>query len=119
MYDPMGESHNDYDEREISGSNYGGQCFWGFTLSGSVSLEEVARFYGLKVPGLEPRTTLASYLGRNGNGGLEPGYSVRLGGAALLVLEMAEGTVRKVGLELRPARLHQPQRRGFRQRRVA
>ncbi|MCI3950876.1 MAG: hypothetical protein K0R53_373 [Burkholderiales bacterium] len=119
MYDPMGESYNDYDEREVTGGNDGTPCFWGFTLSGSVSLEELACFYGLKVPGLEPRITLASYLGRNGDGSLHPGYRVTLGGAALRVLEMADGAVRKVGLELRPTRLHQPQRRGFRQRRVA
>lgn len=100
---------NGYEAREPTGLSREPQHFWGFTLSGSASLEALARFYGLRVPGLEPGITLSRYLERDGNGSLRPGYRAAVGGAELRVLAMNEGAVSKVGLELRPARLHRPQ----------
>lgn len=85
------------------------QSFWGFTLNGNTSLDAVARFYGLKVPQLQPEITLGNYLGRI-CGNLRPGSCVAVGGAELRILEIDEGAVRKVGLEFLPATLHQSRR---------
>jgi hypothetical protein len=85
--------------------------FWGFTLNGSTSLEAVARFYGLKVPGLAPEITLGEYLGRSCYGSLHPGCRVVVGSAALQILEVEEGVVRKVGLKFLPVALRQARRR--------
>ncbi|MBI4206323.1 MAG: hypothetical protein HY527_14980 [Betaproteobacteria bacterium] len=87
------------------------RSFWGFTLNGSTSLEAVARFYGLKVPGLEPGMTVADYLGRICYGAPRPGYRLALGGVELIVQEIEEGTVRKVGIGFPPMTLRPPRRR--------
>ena len=115
MYDLLGEPYHGHDEHDSTEAICELQSFWGFTLSGGASLEEVARFYGLSVPGLEPGTTLTAYLSRNGGGSLHPGYCVTVGGVDLLVLETENGVVRRVGLKLRPAGVRRPQRRSRRQ----
>ena len=85
------------------------QSFWGFTLNGNTSFAAIARFYGLKVPWLQPEITLGNYL-RRICGTLRPGSRVAVGGAELRILEIGEGTVRKVGLEFLPVTLHQSRR---------
>jgi hypothetical protein len=82
--------------------------FWGLTLSGSVSVGDIARFYGLNIPHSECGMTLAVYLKRMGNGGLHPGYRASVGKADFVVLETENGTARKIGLAMRPAREHKP-----------
>jgi hypothetical protein len=100
-----------HEERTATVQTREQQSFWGFTLNGSTSLEAVARFYGLKVPGPEPEITLGSYVGRNCYGSLRPGYRVAVGGAELRILEVEEGRVTKVGLEFLPVTLRQSRRR--------
>jgi NhaP-type Na+/H+ and K+/H+ antiporter len=111
MYNENEKWHDTHEERRYGESGRSSEIFWGFTLSGNARLEDVARFYGLKVPDLTPAVTVGAYLAHNGNGQLRPGYRAAVGGAELQVLEAEDGAVRKVGLELRPARHHRPWRR--------
>lgn len=99
-----------------SGGNSSG--FWGFTLSGSVSLGDIARFYGLKIPYSEWSMTLAGYLQRGGHVVMHPGYRASAGGAEFVVLETENGTARKIGLVLRPAREHKPWLRRTKKRKL-
>ena len=108
MYAEHEKWHGAREERSYGESETNSETFWGFTLSGGANLEEVARFYGLKIPELEPAATLAGYLARNGNGEIRPGYRLAVGGAELLVLETDNGAARKIGLALRPRRRHAP-----------
>lgn len=110
MYDAFGEPHGGSEECRPAGGGKS-QAFWGFTLSGNANLQDVARFYGLDVPGLEANLTLHGYLCRRSTGSLEPGYRAGVGAAELLVLEMAEGAVKRVGLELPLAVRELPHRR--------
>src|SRR5882672_9176948 len=75
----------------------------GFTLSGDLSLQSLAQFYGLRVPAAEPVNTLADYLARRCSG--QP----RVGDRALcarrvelVVQEMERGTISKVCLRIMP-----------------
>lgn len=79
-----------------------GQSFFtGFTFSGTQSLDALIGFYGLEVSALELPMTLAEHLMRVCRGGLRRGYRVGLGRCAeLVVLEIEEGVVTKVGLRL-------------------
>ena len=108
MYDEHEKWHGAREERLHGESETNFEAFWGFTLSGGAKLEEVARFYGLKIAEHEPAATLAGYLARRGNGGIRPGYRLPVGGAELLVLETDNGAARKIGLALRPRRRHAP-----------
>ncbi|MGQ0751347.1 MAG: transporter associated domain-containing protein [Betaproteobacteria bacterium] len=108
MYDEHEKWHDAREGRLYGESRRNCEGFWGFTLSGGAKLEELARFYGLKIPDLEAAATLAGYLGRAGNGAVRPGYRAVVDGADLLVLETENGIARKVGLELRPRRRHTP-----------
>lgn len=103
MYESYEARHDGHEENRYSRMDSGPR-FWGFTFSGNVRLEDLAQFYGLKMPGLEPGLTLNAWLERDGNGPLKPGHRAVVGGAQLHVLEMTDGAVRKVGLELKPAR---------------
>lgn len=85
--------------------------FAGFTFDGDQSLKELAGFYGLAVPAPEPRITLAEFLARNCHGSPHPGYRIALGNAELIIREMEEGAVTKVGLRLLPPVLRQRRRR--------
>lgn len=108
MYDEHEKWHGAREERSYGESEANSEAFWGFTLSGGAKLEEVARFYGLKITEHEPAATLAGYLAHHGNGGIRPGYRLPVDGAELLVLETDNGAARKIGLELRPRRRHAP-----------
>lgn len=93
--------------------------FWGLILNGSVSLDDIARFYGLNIPHSERSTTLAGYLKRMGNGGVHPGYHASAGAADFVVLETENGAARKIGLALRPAREYKPRLHFNKRRRAA
>jgi NhaP-type Na+/H+ and K+/H+ antiporter len=111
MQKTLAERHDAHVEHSATVQTGERQPFWGFTLNGSTSLEAVARFYGLKVPGLEAEITLGSYLGRHCYGILRPGHRMAVGGVELRILEVEEGRVTKVGLEFLPATLHPSRRR--------
>jgi NhaP-type Na+/H+ and K+/H+ antiporter len=74
--------------------------FAGFTFAGDQNLDALAGFYGLSVPVLEPRITLADYLARTCYGSPRPGYRVELGNVELIVQQLEEGAITKVGLRL-------------------
>lgn len=76
--------------------------FTGFTFNGSTRLGALTGFYGLRVPGLDAEITLAEYLARSACGVPRPGDRVTLECAELVVREIEEGIVRKVGLRLLP-----------------
>jgi NhaP-type Na+/H+ and K+/H+ antiporter len=115
MYDAFGERPGGSEEcRPAGGQACTPDTFWGFTLSGSAKLKEVARFYGFDVPGLEAHLTLHGYFCRSGNGGLQPGYRASIGAVELLVLEVADGAVKRVGLEMPRVARVQSRRRGRR-----
>ena len=74
----------------------------GFTLSGSSSLQSLARFYGLKIQG-SPRATLADLLARHCTG--EPRVGDRMlcdRRIELVVHEIRSGTISKVYLRIMP-----------------
>jgi hypothetical protein len=76
--------------------------FAGFTFTGNQDLEALAGFYGLTVPALAPRITLAEYLAGTCYGSPHPGYRIALGNVELIVQELEEGIITKVGLRLPP-----------------
>jgi NhaP-type Na+/H+ and K+/H+ antiporter len=90
------------------------EFFGGFTFSGNQSLEVLAEFYGLSLPGLDRRISLGNYLKQSCYGVPRSGYRMALGHAELCVLEVEEGVVTKVGLRplssLRRAVPHNPAR---------
>lgn len=108
MYDAFEKRYDAHEKETYGESDRNSDGFWGFTLSGNARLEDVARFYGLKVRDLKPAVTLGAYLAHNGSGCVRPGHRASVGGADLLVLETQDGAVKRVGLELRPARWHMP-----------
>ncbi|HET9663614.1 MAG TPA: transporter associated domain-containing protein [Burkholderiales bacterium] len=114
MYDEFKEWRDAHEKRIYAASNRNSDGFWGFRLSGNAKLEEVARFYGLKVPDLKPAVTLSAYLGHKRNGSSSTGQRTPVGGADLLILETEDGKVSRVGLEFRLARRHRSSPRGGR-----
>ncbi|MGQ0522705.1 MAG: hypothetical protein ACT4P8_03465 [Betaproteobacteria bacterium] len=90
------------------------EFFAGFTFSGNQSLEVLADFYGLSLPGLDRRISLGNYLKQSCYGAPRCGYRMALGHAELCVLEVEEGAVTKVGLKplssLKRAAPHNPAR---------
>jgi len=111
VYESYESRHDGHEENRYSRMDSEPR-FWGFTFSGNVRLEDLAQFYGLKVPELEPGLTLNAWLERDGDGRLKPGHRAVVGGAQLHVLEMTGGAVHKVGLELKPARARRTPRLG-------
>ena len=85
--------------------------FAGFTFSGNQNLDALAGFYGLAVPALEPQITLAEYLERTCYGSPSAGYRVVFGRVELIVRELEEGAISKVGLRLLPQGSSQRRRR--------
>lgn len=83
----------------------------GFTLNGSTSLEAVAAFYGLKVPGLEAGMSVADYITKTCYGPPRAGYRLALNGVELVVQVIEEGLIRRVGLRFLPLALRHPRRR--------
>ena len=74
----------------------------GFTLSGSSSLQSLARFYGLKIQG-SPRATLADLLARHCTGAPRVGDRMLCDRRIeLVVTEMRSGTISKVYLRIMP-----------------
>jgi NhaP-type Na+/H+ and K+/H+ antiporter len=74
------------------------EFFPGFTLDGDQSLIALARFYGLRVPGLARGLSIGEYLIRACNGTPCPGDRLRLSHAELWVVETTDNLVTKVGL---------------------
>jgi potassium/hydrogen antiporter len=76
--------------------------FYGdFVLNGSASLSEVADAYGLPVPPAHRNDTLADYLTSTFHGRPVAGDRAALGKAELVVREIEEGRITKVGLRVR------------------
>lgn len=86
--------------------------FAGFTFSGSQGLMALARFYGLTAPTLEPSITLGEYLARSCYASPRAGYRITFGNAELIILEVEEGVITKVGLRLLPSASRQ-RRKGW------
>jgi NhaP-type Na+/H+ and K+/H+ antiporter len=80
--------------------------FDGFTLNGSTSLESIATFYRLKFPVSNPDMTVGDLLTHACYGVPLVGGKSVWGRAELVVREVVDGTVTKVGLRFLPAALH-------------
>ena len=74
------------------------EFFPGFTFNGDQSLIALARFYGLRVPGVARGLSIGAYLSRACNGRPCPGDRLRLSHAELWVVETTDNVVTKVGL---------------------
>jgi cell volume regulation protein A len=75
--------------------------FGDFVLKGEAKLADLADVYGLEVPAAHSDQTLAAYLDERFHGRVVDGDRTSLGGAALVVREMQDGRVTRVGLKLR------------------
>jgi len=75
--------------------------FGDFVLNGDAVLGEVAEIYGIEVPESASRKTLAEYLKGLFHGRVVVGDRAALGSAELVVREIREGRVSRVGLKLR------------------
>jgi cell volume regulation protein A len=75
--------------------------FGDFVLKGEAKLADLADVYGLEVPAAHSDQTLAAYLDERFHGRVVVGDRTSLGGAALVVREMQDGRVTRVGLKLR------------------
>ena len=76
------------------------EFFPGFIFNGDQSLIPLARFYGLRVPGVARGLSIGAYLSRACNGTPCPGDHLRLSHAELWVVETTGNLVTKVGLRL-------------------
>ncbi len=74
--------------------------FGDFTLNGDARMEEVAGMYGASVPPLAKGLTLAEFLDRRFHKRCVVGDRVFLGAMELVVREMDNGTVNKVGVRV-------------------
>jgi cell volume regulation protein A len=74
--------------------------FGWFMLNGEASVGEVAAMYGLAAPAAAAGSTLHEYFSRRLHGRAGVGDSVALGAATLVVREMADGKVTRVGVRL-------------------
>ena len=74
--------------------------FGDFVLNGDARIADVADAYGLACPGHGPEETLAAYLGRAFRGKPVVGDRLRTGAAELVVREVENGVVTRVGLKL-------------------
>lgn len=98
-------------ERRIAAQREENIFFAGFTFSGNQRLKALTTFYGLTVPGVKSRTTLAEYLAQSCYGDPRPGYRIGLGRAELIVRATEEGAITRVGLRLVPPAPHRHERR--------
>lgn len=80
--------------------------FDGFTLNGSTSLQSIATFYRLKFPVSNPDMTVGDLLTHACYGVPSVGCKSVWGRAELVVREVVDGTITKVGLRFLPAALH-------------
>lgn len=75
--------------------------FGDFVLNGEAVLGELGEVYGLEIPGRHASKSLAAYLDELFHGRAVVGDRASLGSAVLVVREMQEGRVSRVGLKLR------------------
>jgi cell volume regulation protein A len=75
--------------------------FGDFVLNGDAVLGNVSAVYGIEVPAEHAARTLAEYFHERSHGRVVVGDRAPLGRAELVVREMAEGRVTRVGLKLR------------------
>lgn len=75
--------------------------FGDFVLNGDALLGELAEVYGIQVPEESARKTLADYLAGLFHGRVVVGDRAALGSAELVVREIRDGKVSRVGLKLR------------------
>jgi cell volume regulation protein A len=75
--------------------------FGDFVLNGDAPLGEVAEIYGIEIPEDAARKTLAEYLRDLFHGRAVVGDRASLGSAVLVVREIQDGRVSRVGLKLR------------------
>jgi cell volume regulation protein A len=75
--------------------------FGDFVLNGNAILGELCAVYGIEVPAGHAGKTLADYLNERSRGRVVVGDHASLGRAELVVRELQEGRVTKVGLKLR------------------
>ena len=71
-----------------------------FTLQGDAVIGEVAAVYGLEVPAAVSQQSLHDYLSRRLRGRASVGDSVALGAATLVVREVQDGRIARVGIRL-------------------
>lgn len=77
--------------------------FGDFVLNGEAVLGELGAIYGFAVPEEHAASTLAEYLDRRSHGRVVVGDRAPLGTAQLVVREMQDGRVTRVGLKIRRA----------------
>jgi len=75
--------------------------FGDFVLQGDAILGDLAAVYGLALPDGAADKSLANYLAEAFHGRAVVGDRVRLGGAELVVREIENGRISRVGLRLR------------------
>lgn len=74
--------------------------FGDFVLNGDARVSDVAETYGLACEGHGPEETLAAWLARSFRGKPVVGDRLRTGAAELVVREVGNGVVTRVGLKL-------------------
>ena len=77
------------------------RVFGTFTLDGDAPLGEVAEIYGVEVPERVKTQTLAQYIDRQFHRRPVVGDFVHIGGMNLVVREMRDGRITKVGIVVR------------------
>ena len=75
--------------------------FGDFVVNGDALLGDLASVYGVEVPEEQARKTLADYLSERSHGRVVVGDRAPLGNAQLVVRELRDGKVSRVGLKLR------------------
>jgi cell volume regulation protein A len=75
--------------------------FGDFVLNGDAVLGDLAAVYGIAVPARHAARTLAEYLNERAHGRVVIGDRAPLGNAELVVREVQDGRVTRVGLKLR------------------
>ena len=75
--------------------------FGDFVLNGDAVLGDLGAVYGFEVPAEHASKTLAQYLDERAHGRVVVGDRAPIGGATLVVREMADGKVSRVGLKVR------------------
>jgi cell volume regulation protein A len=83
----------------------GHRYFGDFVLNGDAVLGELCAVYGIEVPAEHAGKKLADYLNERSRGRVVVGDHAPLGRAELVVRELQDGRVTKVGLKLRRARV--------------
>jgi len=75
--------------------------FGDFVLNGDALLGDLASVYGIDIPAEQARKTLADYLTERSHGRVVVGDRAPLGNALLVVRELQDGRVSRVGLKIR------------------